>query len=218
MVDPGDLAAMRVAYGVRGALREEDLAPTWLDQLRAWLEEAVAAAVPEPTAMVLASADRDGAPAARTVLLKGLDERGLAFYTNLRSRKGRELEANPRASALLLWLALERQVRVDGEVEPVSDEEADAYFASRPRGSRLAALASPQSEVVTSRAQLEERFAELDARHPEGAPIARPPWWGGRRIVPSSVEFWQGREDRLHDRLRYRRVDGGAWVVERLAP
>lgn len=209
---------MRRAYGARGPLLEDGLAATWLDQLTAWLADALQAAVPEPTAMVLATAGRDGAPAARTVLLKGLDERGLAFYTNLRSRKGRELAENPRASALLVWLPLERQVRVDGEVEAVSAEEADAYFDSRPRGSRLAAVASPQSEAVASRAELEERYAELAARHPEESPVARPEWWGGRRIVPSSVEFWQGREDRLHDRLRYRHTGGGAWVVERLAP
>lgn len=209
---------MRRAYGARGPLLEDGLAATWLDQLTAWLADALQAAVPEPTAMVLATAGRDGAPAARTVLLKGLDERGLAFYTNLRSGKGRELAENPRASALLVWLPLERQVRVDGEVEAVSAEEADAYFDSRPRGSRLAAVASPQSEAVASRAELEERYAELAARHPEESPVARPEWWGGRRIVPSSVEFWQGREDRLHDRLRYRHTGGGAWVVERLAP
>jgi len=218
VVERADVAGMRRAYGTRGPLLEEGLAATWLDQLTAWLEDAMQAAVPEPTAMMLATADGDGAPAARTVLLKGLDERGLTFYTNLRSRKGRELGANPRASALLVWLPLERQVRVDGEVEAVSAEEADAYFDSRPRGSRLAAVASPQSEVVASRAELEERYAELAARHPGDSPVPRPQWWGGRRIVPSSVEFWQGREDRLHDRLRYRHTGGGAWVVERLAP
>lgn len=201
-----------------GMLRETDLAATWLEQLTGWLQEAVLEGVLEPNAMVLATASADGTPAARTVLLKGLDERGLAFYTNLRSRKGRELDQNPRASAVLPWLSLRRQVRVDGSVEEVGAEEADAYFGSRPRGSRLSALASPQSEVIDSRAELERRYAELERSHPDPSPVARPQWWGGRRLVPSSVEFWQGRENRLHDRLRFRREDSGAWVVERLAP
>jgi pyridoxamine 5'-phosphate oxidase len=201
-----------------GGLDESDLAPTWLEQLKAWLEDAVPEGGPEPNAMVLATADADGTPAARTVLLKGLDERGLAFYTNLRSRKGRELDENPRASAVLLWLSLRRQVRVDGSVEEVGAEEADAYFASRPRGSRLAALASPQSEVIDSREILDRRYAEMERRHPEGSLVPRPHWWGGRRLVPSCVEFWQGGENRLHDRLRYRRMGAGRWVVERLAP
>lgn len=208
---------MRRPYGPEG-LGENDLAPTWLEQLTGWLQEAVLAGVPEPNAMVLATANADGTPAARTVLLKGLDERGLAFYTNLRSRKGSELEENPRASAVLLWLDLRRQVRVDGDVEEVGAEEADAYFDSRPHGSRLAALASPQSEVIESRDVLDRRHAELAQHHPEGSPVTRPQWWGGRRLVPSSVEFWQGRENRLHDRLRYRREESGSWVVERLAP
>ncbi len=200
------------------SLVEGDLAPTWLEQLTGWLQDAVLEAVPEPNAMVLATADADGAPGARTVLLKGLDERGLAFYTNLRSRKGRELDHNPRASVVLLWLPLRRQVRVDGSVEEVDAEEADAYFATRPHGSRLAALVSPQSEVIESRDALDRRYAELERRYPDPDPVARPHWWGGRRLVPSSVEFWQGRDNRLHDRLRYLREDSGSWVVERLAP
>ena len=208
---------MRRGYGRRG-LDEAALASTWLEQLTAWIAEAVRLEVREPNAMVLATAAPDGAPAARIVLLRGLDERGLAFYTNLSSRKGHELESNPRASLAFAWLDLERQVRAEGTVEPVADEEADAYFASRPRGSQLAALASPQSKVIGSREELEDRYAELAERHPEGTPVARPAWWGGRRLVPSSVEFWQGRENRLHDRLRYRREAGGTWVVERLAP
>ena len=208
---------MRRPYGPDG-LGEHDLAPTWLEQLTGWLQDAVLEGVPEPNSMVLATASADATPAARTVLLKGLDERGLAFYTNLRSRKGRELDQNPRASAVLLWLPLHRQVRVDGSVEEVGAEEADAYFASRPRGSKLAALASPQSEVIESRDVLDRRHAELEQRHPEGTSVARPQWWGGRRLVPTSVEFWQGRRDRLHDRLRYRREPSGTWVVERLAP
>ncbi len=212
-----DLAGMRRPYGPEG-LSDHDFAPTWLEQLTDWLQDAVLAGVPEPNAMVLATADEDGTPAARTVLLKALDERGLAFYTNLRSRKGRELERNPRASAVLLWLPVRRQVRVDGSVEEVETEEADAYFASRPRGSRLAALASPQSEVIESREALDRRHADLERRNHDADSIPRPPWWGGRRLVPASVEFWQGRGDRLHDRLRYRREDSGSWVLERLAP
>jgi len=208
---------MRRPYGLNG-LGEQDLAATWLEQLTGWLGEAVLEGVPEPNAMVLATASADGTPAARTVLLKGLDERGLAFYTNLRSRKGRELAQNPRASAVLLWLTLRRQVRVDGSVEEVDAEEADTYFASRPHGSKLAALASPQSEVVESREVLDLRHTELQKRHRDDSPVARPEWWGGRRLVPSSVEFWQGRENRLHDRLRYRCEESGSWIVERLAP
>lgn len=212
-----DLAGMRRPYGPDG-LSEQDLAPTWLEQLTGWLQDAVLAGVPEPNAMVLATADDDGTPAARTVLLKALDQRGLVFYTNLHSRKGRELHHNPRASAVLLWLPVRRQVRVDGSVEGVDAKEADAYFASRPRGSRLAALASPQSEVIESREALDRRHADLQRRNHDAESIPRPPWWGGRRLVPASVEFWQGREDRLHDRLRYRRDDSGSWVLERLAP
>ena len=212
-----DLAGMRRHYGPDG-LAEHGLAPTWIEQLSGWLQDAVLAGVPEPNAMVLATVDAGGAPAARTVLLKGLDERGLTFYTNLRSCKGLELDHDRRASAVLLWLPVHRQVRVDGSVEEIGAEEADAYFASRPRGSRLAALASPQSEVIESRAALDRRYAELERRHPEPSPVPRPHWWGGRRLAPSSVEFWQGRENRLHDRLRYRRGDTGTWLVERLAP
>lgn len=197
-----------------GRLVEADLAPTWLEQLRGWLEDAERSGALEPSAMVLATAD--GAPGARTVLLRGLDERGLVFFTNLRSRKGRELAANPRAALVFLWIALQRQVIVDGRVEPVADEESDAYFASRPRGARLGALASPQSEPIESREWLERRFAELEQRYPDTDP-PRPDWWGGLRVVPDSVEFWQGRMDRLHDRLRFRR-EGESFEVERLAP
>ena len=209
-----DLGNMRESYRL-AALSESDLAATWHQQLARWLEEAVRSEVTEPNAMVLATAGADGAPGARTVLLKGLDERGLVFNTNLRSRKAREVAENARASLVLAWLGLQRQVIVDGGVEVVAAEEADAYFASRPLGSRLAALVSPQSEVIASREPLERCHAELAASRREPA---RPEWWGGMRVVPSAVEFWQGRENRLHDRLRYRRASGGAWAVERLAP
>jgi pyridoxamine 5'-phosphate oxidase len=190
-----------------------DLAPTWLEQFQRWLDDAVAATAPEPNAMVVATADAGGAPSARTVLLRGVDERGFTFYTNLESRKGREALANPQGSCVFTWLALQRQVVARGTIERVDDAEADAYWASRPLASRVSAAASPQSQVVPSRDALEEVWARVSQ---EGEP-ARPAHWGGLRIEPSEVEFWQGRRDRFHDRLRFRR-HGEDWVVERLAP
>ncbi len=210
------LADMRRDYDP-GHLDIADLKPTWLAQLEAWIDEAVARELPEPNAMVLATASADAAPSARTVLLKGLDERGLVFYTNLQSRKGTELAENPRASVALTWLELQRQVRADGIVEPVSAEESEAYFASRPHGSKLAAAVSPQSRVIERREELEVRWAELAERYPEGSDVPRPEWWGGLRLLPQEVEFWQGHPDRLHDRLRFRHT-AGEWKVERLAP
>ena len=169
--------------------------------------------------MVLATASADGAPSARHVLLKGLDERGLAFFTNYGSRKARELDANPRAALLFHWREpAHRQVIVDGTAERLSAEESDEYFTTRPHGSRLGALASSQSSVIESREELERRYEELAARHPEGDPPPRPDWWGGYRVTPVAVEFWQGRPNRLHDRLRFRRAGGGDWKLERLAP
>jgi pyridoxamine 5'-phosphate oxidase len=191
-----------------------DLAPTWLEQFQRWLDDAVAATVPEPNAMVVATADPSGAPSARTVLLRGVDERGFVFYTNLESRKGREALANPRASCVFTWLGLQRQVVVTGDVERVSDQEADAYWATRPVASRVSAAASPQSQVVPSRDALEEAWARLAE---QGEDVVRPAHWSGLRIAPRAVEFWQGRRDRFHDRLRFRH-QGEAWVVERLAP
>jgi pyridoxamine 5'-phosphate oxidase len=184
-------------------------------QLQQWLDEAVAADLPEPTAMTLATASPEGVPSARMVLLRGLDDRGLAFFTNRQSAKGRELAANPRAAAVLHWQALGRQVRVTGPVERVSDKESDAYFAGRARGGQLSAWASPQSEEIESRQTLEEAVAELEARYPDTVP--RPPHWGGFRIVPETMEFWTQRENRLHDRVRYTR-DGAAWQSAVLAP
>jgi pyridoxamine 5'-phosphate oxidase len=210
------LEDMRGLYAAP-TLDETDLAAGWLAQFERWLDEAIATPLPEPNAMVLATADADGRPSARTVLLKVVDERGFVFYTNLESRKGRDLAANPHAALVFPWTQLHRQVIVTGAVEPVDDAEADAYFASRPRGSRLGALASPQSQVIPSRAVLDGARADLEERYPDGAEIPRPPHWSGRRVVPDAVEFWQGRADRLHDRLRYRR-DGDDWIVERLAP
>jgi pyridoxamine 5'-phosphate oxidase len=210
-----DVAALRRDYS-RAGLAEADLAPTWHDQLARWLADAVAADLVEPNAVVLGTATRDGVPSARTVLLKGFDQRGLVVFTNLTSRKGQEVAANPRASLVVPWVPLERQVVVAGAVEQVTREETAAYFRSRPRGSQVGAWVSRQSTVLASRAELEQRQAELEQRF-AGDDVPVPPFWGGLRVVPATVEFWQGRSSRLHDRLRFRR-DGDAWVVERLSP
>jgi pyridoxamine 5'-phosphate oxidase len=193
-----------------------DLDPDPIAQLRRWLDDAKAAGVSEPAAMVLATAAPDAEPSARYVLLRGLDERGLAFFTNYESPKARDLEANPRAAAVLGWDALHRQVRATGPVERVSDAESDAYFAGRPLDSRIGAWASPQSRVIGSRAELERLVAEARARFP-GEDVPRPPHWGGYRLVPETIEFWAGGTGRLHDRLRYRRTPEG-WAIDRLAP
>ena len=200
---------------------EGDLAPDWVTQYRTWLADAVAAGIPEPNAMVVATASPDGVVASRSVLCKGLDERGVVFYTNLNSDKSRDLQANPRAAATFPWIALQRQVHFRGRVERVSDAEAEQYWASRPRNSRVGAWASPQSTVRPDRSALEalqasaaERFGESD----ETGPIPLPPFWGGWRIQPETVEFWQGRYARLHDRLRFRANGSGGWIIERLAP
>ncbi|HEX2054069.1 MAG TPA: pyridoxamine 5'-phosphate oxidase [Actinomycetota bacterium] len=195
----------------------QDLAGTWLAQFTLWMEEVVQAGPAEPYAMVLATATPDGKPSIRSVLLRGVDESGFVCHTNYNSRKGREVAVNPRASLLFPWYSLSRQVVVDGRVERVSAEESDDYFASRPHGSKLGALASPQSEVIRSRSVLEDRHRALSERYPPGTQVPRPEHWGGLRIVPDSVEFWQARPNRLHDRLRYRR-EADRWLIERLAP
>lgn len=210
------LADMRRDYSLAGLL-EKDLAKNPFRQFEQWFQEAEAAKIAEPNAMTLATAGRDGRPSARTVLLKGCDGRGFVFYTNYESRKGRELDANPRATLLFPWVAMERQVIIEGTVTRVSREAAEAYFHSRPRGSQLAAWASPQSTAVAGRAVLEESYRVVDKKY-EGRTVPLPPNWGGFRLAPETVEFWQGRRSRLHDRLRYRREPGGDWVVERLAP
>jgi pyridoxamine 5'-phosphate oxidase len=210
------LAAMRQAYRREG-IDPGALAAAWTDQLRAWLGDAEQGGIVEPNAMVLSTVGADGAPSARTVLLKGIDDGGLVFFTNYGSRKALELAGNPRAAALFPWYDVHRQVHAEGIVERISDADSDAYWAGRPRGSQIGALASPQSQVIDSRQVLEDAAAELLARHPEGA-IPRPAHWGGMRLVAHAVEFWQGRADRLHDRIRYRRTDGDAWTIERLAP
>lgn len=211
-----DLSAMRQSYEF-GGLSTADLAADWLTQLQAWLSDAAGAGLREPNAMVLATASPDGVPSARTVLLKALDARGLVLFTNRRSRKGRETHVNPVASLVFPWHELQRQVVVCGGVAPVDDSESDTYFATRGRGAQIGALASAQSQVISGRAVLDDARSALQAHHQPGTAIARPAHWGGLRVVPDSVEFWQGRPDRLHDRLRYRRAAEG-WIVERLAP
>jgi pyridoxamine 5'-phosphate oxidase len=216
-----DIADLRRSYH-RSALDPDDVDPDPIVQFSSWLAEAVAAGsaagITEPNAMTLATADADGTPSARTVLLKGIDADGFTFFTNLGSRKARELDANPRAALVFAWLPLERQVTVAGPVTRVPDADADAYFASRPLGSQLGAWASRQSTVIASRAVLEAARARAEARVVEGL-VPRPPFWGGYRLAPSSLELWQGRPDRLHDRVRYRReAPHGPWVRERLSP
>jgi pyridoxamine 5'-phosphate oxidase len=196
---------------------EDEVERDPLAQFKRWYAEAVEAGVQLPEAMMLATAAPDGAPSARMVLLKGVEERGFVFYTNYESRKGRELAANPRAALVFHWPQTpRRQVSVGGSVERLSDQESDEYFRTRPFGSRIGAWASRQSEVIVGREGLERSFAELEAEHAEGE-VPRPPWWGGYVLLPDIVEFWQNGPNRLHDRLRYRR-SGGEWVLERLSP
>jgi pyridoxamine 5'-phosphate oxidase len=212
--DPARLAALRREYASEG-LDAADLAVTWHEQLARWLGDAVAADLTEPNAVTLATAGADGRPSARSVLLKAYDERGLTVFTNYTSRKARELEANPFASLVLPWVELQRQVIASGPVARVPAEESAAYFLTRPRGAQLSAWVSHQSEVIGSRQDLEARRAELHGRFGDDIPV--PDFWGGYRLAPETVEFWQGRPDRLHDRLRFRQAADG-WVVERLSP
>jgi pyridoxamine 5'-phosphate oxidase len=207
---------MREEYTWSG-LYEADIAADPLRQFEKWFQEAIAAKLPEPNAMTLATATPDGQPSARMVLLKGFDASGFTFFTNYESRKGGELTANPRAALLFFWAELHRQVRIEGTVERVSQAESDDYFRSRPLGSRLGAWASAQSAVIASRAVLEERVREAMQRFPDGD-VPCPPNWGGYRVVPLTIEFWQGRPDRLHDRLRYQRMEPSGWCIERLSP
>jgi len=209
-----DLAALRQEY-MRAGLHEKDLDADPLAQFGAWFDEALRSGVALPNAMTLATATKKGRPSARTVLLKGFDAHGFVFYTHYRSRKGRDLEENPRAMLLFCWEELERQVGIEGTVTRVSAAESDEYFAARPLGSRLSASISPQSEVVANREALEARLEEASKRWRTAPP--RPEKWGGYRLAPERFEFWQGRKDRLHDRLCYRKA-GDVWKIERLAP
>lgn len=211
-----DPAVMRRQYRAAG-ITEDDLAADPFTQFARWFADAVNGGVAEPNAMVAATADAQGRPSSRTVLLKGYDHRGFVFYTNYTSRKGRELAENPWASLLFPWVPLARQVMVAGQVERVSRDETELYFDSRPHGSRLGAWASEQSSVVAGRVALERRYEEFAARYPEGSRVPAPPFWGGFRVRPRTVEFWQGRENRLHDRLVYVAA-GDGWRIERLAP
>jgi pyridoxamine 5'-phosphate oxidase len=209
-----DIADLRKSYE-RDELDETASAADPLQQFGTWLEQALSAQLPEPNAMTLATVGPDGRPSTRVVLIKGCDERGIVWYTNYASRKGRELAAQPFAALQFHWVELERVVRIEGRVEKAGEDESDAYYASRPLDSRLGAWASPQSEVIGSRAVLVAAAAKAALTH--GLHPPRPPHWGGYRLVPDRWEFWQGRKSRLHDRLRYR-LEGGAWVRERLAP
>jgi pyridoxamine 5'-phosphate oxidase len=209
-----DIADLRKSYE-RDALDEDASEADPRRQFERWLQQALDAKLPEPNAMTLATVGSDGRPSTRVVLIKGCDERGIVWYTNYHSRKGRELASQPFAALQFHWVELERVVRIEGHVERTSDAESDAYYASRPLDSRIGAWASPQSEVISSRATLVAKVAQVSARHLLNPP--RPPHWGGFRLVPDRWEFWQGRKSRLHDRLRYRR-DDGVWIRERLAP
>jgi pyridoxamine 5'-phosphate oxidase len=217
MTSPDTLAALRRDYA-HATLSERDVDADPIRQFERWFAEAQAAGVPDANAMTLATATPDGAPSARVVLLKGVDERGFVFYTDYRSQKGAELLRNPRAALVLYWSPLERQVRITGMVTRASTEESAAYFASRPLASRLSASASTQSAVIPDRSSLEARVAELARIHAAATPPPLPAYWGGFRVAPTTVEFWQGRPNRLHDRLRYHRDDGGTWHIERLSP
>jgi pyridoxamine 5'-phosphate oxidase len=214
------LAALRREYGDAG-LDVADLEPEPVSMFRRWLEDTVEAGIHEPNAMVVSTVSADGTPSSRMVLLKGVDERGFVFFTNYESDKARELDANPAVALLFPWQDLQRQVRVVGTASRVSQEESEAYFGSRPRESQLGAWASPQSRVVANRSALDERYGGVLAQFVDLDAVPLPPFWGGFRVEPSSVEFWQGRKGRLHDRLRYRRAEPDAhapWTVERLAP
>lgn len=199
-------------------LDEREIAAGWLEQFLDWHGQARAAGLSEPDAMVLATASAQGVPSARSVLLKGVDERGFEFFTNYDSRKGREMQENPHASLLFPWYALNRQVIVVGTAEKVEEGRSEEYFASRAYGSRIGALASDQSSAIPDRTTLERAKASLEERYPADGPVPRPPRWGGFRVVPQTVEFWQGRRDRLHDRLRFRHTGEAAWLLERLSP
>jgi len=210
------IADLRRNY-TRAGLTETDADANPFIQFQTWFDQALSAELPDPNAMTLATATPEGKPSARIVLLKGFDEEGFVFYSNYNSQKGQQLAATPWAALVFWWAELERQVRIDGYVEKVSPEESEAYFASRPFDSQLGAWASQQSEVIASRAVLEDKIAELKQKY-EAQAVPKPPHWGGYRLFPTEFEFWQGRPSRLHDRLRYRQQSDGTWLQQRLAP
>jgi pyridoxamine 5'-phosphate oxidase len=216
MTDPRDMRAPSGFHPDR-PLEADDLGTDPIEVFASWLAEAERAGVPLPNAMAVATADAAGRPSVRHVLLRGLDERGFVFYTNRRSRKGRQLAENPYAALVFLWKELDRQVNVTGRTDPTADDESDAYFDSRPRDAQLGAWASDQSTTIGDRSELDLRMREADVRFPQEVP--RPPSWGGYRVRPDTIEFWQGRRHRLHDRFRYSRADGAtSWSLDRLAP
>lgn len=216
MAEQRPIAEMRVEYS-RGGLRESDLLADPMRQFEAWFDEARAAGLIEPNAMTLCTVDSDGVPHGRVVLLKGIDQ-GFVFFTNYQSDKARQIAAHPQVALVFYWDRLERSVRISGEAGKTSRQESETYFRSRPRKSQIGAWVSDQSSVVASRDVLEQRFAELAARYPEGTDVPCPPFWGGYRVIPEAIEFWQGQRSRLHDRLRYMRQADGRWRIERLAP
>lgn len=209
--------SMRISYELH-QLGDQDVDPDPIAQFRNWFDEVCATSVAEANAMVLSTVDAEGRPSARTVLMKGFDEQGIVFFTNYNSQKGRDIEGNAHVSALFYWPTLQRQVRWNGIAIRVGDEESDEYFHQRPRGSQIGALASPQSEPIPNQRWLAERFASLEAQYGEELEIPRPDHWGGYRIEPESIEFWQGRENRLHDRVLYTRDKHGEWQNQRIAP
>jgi len=215
-MDDKSIADLRRKDPLR-SLSETDVDPDPIKQFHAWFSDTMAANLIEPNAMTLATATRDGKPSARTVLLKGFDVRGFVFYTNFESRKGQELAENPWAALVFFWAELERQVRVEGKIKKCSSLESDTYFRSRPLGSRLGACVSHQSQIISSRKVLEQRLGNLAAEYANWD-VPRPSFWGGYRLSPTSIEFWQGRPNRLHDRLRYRLLTDGSWLIERLSP
>ena len=211
-----DISSLRRSYS-RQSLNEADVLPNPLSQFARWFEEAMQSQLPEPNAMTLATANRSGRPSARTVLLKGVDAEGFVFYTNYESRKGNDLADNPQAALLFTWLELERQIRIEGAVEKISPEQSLAYFQSRPLGSQIGAWASPQSQIISDRNVLENRSAQLQEQYAGANALPLPPFWGGYLLRPDRLEFWQGRESRLHDRIDYV-LENGHWNIQRLAP